>query len=156
MTRSCPLTLEALQVAKLAGGEPPKPYGEDDYSPHRDDVSRAKALGPALGVAADHFATAARHLELALSLAVEEHRSPYEHWYAADPSGPAALTPLEQLNRALTAARLQAKMQRRFSRFFTAWAIAQTLAAPGEAGRDEALAQIASLQAADEAAGSIP
>ena len=156
VVRTSPLTLEALQAASLAGGEPPKPYQGVDWAPFRDDPSRAKALGPALGLAADHFASAVTHLEGALALVPEESRSPYEHWYAAAPDGPAALTPREQLGKALVATRLQATMQRRFSRFFSAHAIAQTLPPEGQPGRAEALAELDALRQADEAAGGAP
>lgn len=156
VVRNSPLTLEALRSATLSGGEPPKPYRGQDYAPLRDDISRAKALGPALGAAADHFDNAVRHLERALELVPQGLRSAYEHWYALNAAGAGPLTPREQLGKQLVAVRLHARMQRRFSRFFEAWAVAQTIPTEGQAGREEALAKIDELREADEAAGPVP
>jgi hypothetical protein len=96
------------------------------------------------------------HLEQALVLVPEGQRSPYEHWYASTEDSPAALTPAEQLAKELTATRLQERMQRRFSRFFEAWAIAKTLPGEGQPGRDEALGRLKVIQEAEEKAGAIP
>ncbi len=156
VSRSCPLTLDALQKAELHGGEPSKVHHGVDQCPYRDDISRARSLGLALGKASDHFARAAALLRRGLDALPEGHRSLYEHWYPTPPGALPRLTPREQLEKELVAVRLQEKVQRRLSRFFAAYALVHTLPLEGAPGRQEALADLAALQAADEAAAHEP
>jgi hypothetical protein len=147
---SCPLTLEALQGVNLSGGEPPKPYGKTDYAPHRDDVSRATALGPALAQAAEHFGKAVKQLEQALLVIPPVPRSLLDHWYTPEAGAAARLSPRELLEQQLIAVRLQERTQRRMSRFFTAFAWVKTLPPSGEAGYEAARAKLRLLQAEDQ------
>lgn len=147
---TCPLTLEALTPVALSGGDPPKPHGKLDYAPYRDDVSRAKALGPALHAAAEHFAKAVTALEQAAQAMPTDQRSGYEHWYTPEPNAPARLSPREVLEKELVAVRLQAKTQARMSHFYAAWALVHSLPAEGQPGRAEALAQLTRLQAEEQ------
>jgi hypothetical protein len=73
--RRSPLIVEALKTATLGGGEPPKPHGQREYSPYRDDIARAQALAPALKEAAGHFGKALAHLQAALPLVRDDARS---------------------------------------------------------------------------------
>ncbi|NPV45715.1 MAG: hypothetical protein HPY69_02050 [Armatimonadetes bacterium] len=136
-----PLTLQNLQQITLSGAEPPKAWRGRDYAPHRDDVARARALGTALGQAAEHFARAMSLLEQALEAMPADQQSVYRHWHTPEAGAPPRLTPREQLEKQLVAVRLQARTQRRMSRFYGAWAAANSLPAEGMPGRLEALAE---------------
>jgi len=141
---TCPLTLEALKPVALSGGDPPKPHGQRDYAPYREDVTRAQALGPALRSATEHFAKAVTALEQAAQAMPADQRSGYEHWYTPEPNAPARLSPREVLEKELVAVRLQARTQARMSRFYAAWAIVHS-------GEDDAEGKLARLRAEDEA-----
>ncbi len=156
----CPLTLEALNAVKPANPEPSKPYGFRDYAPFKDDVARCEALAPALRQAADHFAKALKHLETAQALiqhGVQEATNTgaeYDHWYApelmAGSKAPARFSPLELINEQIIAVRLQERTQRRMSRFFEAYALAQKLPAPGTPAYAEKVKILDRLRAEDE------
>jgi len=151
-TLKTPLTVEALQKVTLAGGEPPKPSGDKDYSPAHDDLARAKALTPALHAAATHFDQALDHLQAALPLVGEESKSTLDHWYPAAPGAPALLTPRKLLEEQIIAVRLQARFQERLSRFFQAYILVKTLPSSGTPEYSAAVATLQQLAAADEAA----
>jgi hypothetical protein len=145
-----PLTVEALQTATLGGGEPPKPHGQREYSPYRDDIARAKALAPALREAAGHFGKALAHLQAALPQVRDDARSPLDHWYQFEPGAAARLTPRQVLDEQIIAVRLQEQCQLRMSRFFEAWALAKTLPAAGTPGHEAAIERLEAMRAEDE------
>jgi len=149
-TLSTPLTLEALQAVTLSGGEPHKRHGATDYAPYEDDVSRARALAPALSQAAELFSGAVEDLRQALEAVPAESRSAYEHWYTPEAGAPPRLSPRELVEKELVAVELQAKTQRRLGRFFAAFAIAKTLPGEGQPGREEGLAELQRLREEDE------
>lgn len=151
----CPITLEALREGKIFHNgrtslEPSKPHGSHDYSPYRDDVSAAKALAPALRRAAEHFGKALDHLQAARPLVREDARSMLDHWYQPEPGAAARLTPRQVLDEQIIAVQLQEQCQRRMSRFFEAWALVQTLPAPGSAEHQATLDRLAVLRQEDE------
>jgi hypothetical protein len=121
-----PLTPAALRSVVLRGGEPPKPWRTTDYSPFRDDVARAKALGPALSEVADHFQQAAKHLQAAKAMIPSEQRSTLDHWYSQENGAPPIFTPSQLLDAQITAVMTHERMQRRMSRFFTEYARAKS------------------------------
>lgn len=149
-TLKCPLTLEALQAVKLQPAEPPKPLGARGDAPDRDEVARARVLGPALCEAADHFAQAAGRLEAARLLLPGDHRGMFDHWYEPPAGAPARLTPGELIEQQLIAVRLQEKTQRRMGRFFQAYAIARAMPPLGTQPYAAALAELQRLRAAAE------
>jgi hypothetical protein len=151
-TLDCPLTVDALLKVELRGGEPPKPCGALDYAPLRDDIARAKALGPALTQAADHFQQALTHLQRALDTVPADQRSALDHWYAPEQGAPARLSSRQLLEEQITAVRLHAKTQRRMGRFFTAFALVKSLPSADASGHAEAVTQLRQLEAADHAA----
>jgi hypothetical protein len=117
-----PLTKEALLAVELHGGEPPKPWGNVDYSPCRDDIVRAKALGPALSEVADHFEQAVKHLQAASVLISPDKKSTLDHWYSQEKDAPPVFTPRQLLDEEITAVMTHAKTQRHMSQFFTEYA----------------------------------
>ena len=149
-TLKCPLTVEALQTVMLQGAEPAKPHGASDLAPHRDDLSRARALGPALESAAEHFAKALAHLEAAKLLLGADERSFLDHWYAPEDGASARLTPRELLEQQIVAVRLQEKTQRRISRFFKAFALVKSLPPRATPRFEESITALRRLRLEDE------
>lgn len=149
-TLKCPLTIDALQAVTLHGAEPPKPFGAHDFAPWRDDVTRAKVLGPALLDAADHFAAAVARLEAAKPLLPTSNKSALDHWYVPQAGAPARWTPRELIDEQVIAVRLQEQTQRRMGRFFQAFALANAMPPQGTTPYQAALAEIQRLRAADE------
>jgi hypothetical protein len=144
-----PLTVEALQTSTLGGGEPPKPHGQREYSPYRDDIARARALAPALREAAGHFGKALAHLQAALPSVRDDARSAVDHWYQPEPGAAARLTPRQVLDEQIIAVRLQEQCQLRMSRFFEAWGLVKTLPATGTPGHEAAIERLEALRAED-------
>ncbi len=147
----CPLTVEALQAATPVNPEPSKPHGTHDYSPHRDDISRANALAPALNTAADHFAQALVHLHTAIPMLGDDAQSALDHWHQPEPGAPARFTPRQVLDEQIIAVRLQEQTQRRMSRFFKAFALVKTLPPPGASAHEAALKALEQLRSENEA-----
>jgi len=142
----CPLTFEALKSTELthngnSSAEPSKPDGARDYAPFHDDVSRAKALAPALRDAAGHFGQALSHLQAALPLVHEDTPSALDHWYQPEPGAPARFHPGRLLEEQIIAVRLQEQCQLRMSRFFEAWALVHSQQSDGAATAQQSLLQ---------------
>jgi hypothetical protein len=157
----CPITIEALKAAELTHNgrsslEPSKPHGLRDYSPFRDDVSSAKALAPALRIAASHFGEALAHFQAALPQVPDDAPSMLDHWYRPEPGAAARLTPRQALEEQIIAVRLQEQCQRRMSRFFEAWALVQALPAAGTPEHQVALERLAVLKQEDESPLPLP
>ena len=147
-----PLTIESLKSVTLSGGEPAKPDGPLDYSPHRDDLARASALAPALSNAADHFSKALAHLQRALTLLNTDSTSAFDHWcQQTEPNAPARFTPRQLIEEQIIAIRLQEQTQLRMSRFFEAWALVKTLPAPGTSQHEQAIQRLQELNTLDGA-----
>lgn len=150
-----PLTLDALKNVSLSGGEPPKPSGDRDYSPYQDDVSRAKALTPALNDAASHFTKALTHLQSALALLNVEQPPAFDHWYhQPDSSTPTRLTTRQLIEEQIIAVRLQEQTQLRMSRFFQAWSLVKSFPPSMTHPHEESLNKLKQLRSLDD--GPVP